>query len=144
MASTSAAEKFLTLQDGRTPAYDTSRNPGIKSVVVFFHGSMAGGFTSPLPSGTPFHTVVRRDTTAFFSHFHPDMATNSEHKLYIAGGSYGYVSTQIIYSSSLDEFPPLDRIVGTLVLTGLTMSIYFFLGLMAYNSPFKILPRIVA
>ncbi|KAH8799294.1 Alpha/Beta hydrolase protein [Flagelloscypha sp. PMI_526] len=182
MASTTTTEQFLTLQDGRTLAYDASGNPSSKSVVLYFHGAMTvgtanpppgnvaqkdvhfiaptlpgWGLTSPRPSGVPFHTVVRRDTTALLSHLHPDMATNSEYKLYISGGSYGSVPTQIIYGSSLDEFPQRDRIVGMLILGGfvplykvpdygkhMTTANYLSIGPVAYNSPFKILPRIAA
>ncbi|KAH8799289.1 hypothetical protein DL96DRAFT_1824410 [Flagelloscypha sp. PMI_526] len=104
------------------------------------------GLSSPRPSGVPFHTIVRRDTPA-------PKAPPSRH----AGGSYGSIPTQVIYGSSLDEFPQRDRIVRVLVLACLvalykvpdygehmTMSTYLSFGPMAYNSPFKILLRIAA
>ncbi|KAJ7286348.1 Alpha/Beta hydrolase protein [Mycena rebaudengoi] len=133
-----STEKFLTLADGRTLAYEDSGDPTSSLVVLFFHGLMgvgsaplalapalvekkahyiaptlAGwGNSSPRPSSMSYAAALTADTTALINHLYPD---TSRLRIYVGGGSYGTVPAQVIYGAPFDVFPLGRHVFGCLI-----------------------------
>ncbi|KAJ7108573.1 Alpha/Beta hydrolase protein [Mycena epipterygia] len=132
------AEKYLTLSDGRTLAYEDVGDASSSLVVIFFHGvfgigsaprvlspvliekkahhitpTLAGwGYSSPRPSSTgslSYAATLASDMTELINHLHPN---TPDLRIYIAGGSYGTIPAQILYGAPFDYFPLGRNIVG--------------------------------
>ncbi|KAJ6470634.1 Alpha/Beta hydrolase protein [Mycena vitilis] len=129
------AEKYLTLADGRTLAYEDVGDPTSSLVVIFLHGAfgigkapnvlspvliekkahhitptLAGwGFSSPRPTSRSYASVLASDMTELINHLHPN---TDDLRIYIAGGSYGSIPAQMIYGAPFDAFPLGRRVVG--------------------------------
>ncbi|KAJ7272605.1 Alpha/Beta hydrolase protein [Mycena haematopus] len=132
------SEKYLTLADGRTLAYDDVGDPSSSLVAIFFHGAfgigtaplalspilieknahyivptLAGwGYSSPRPSSKNYADTLTSDMTELITHLHPNTA---DLRIYISGGSYGTVPAQILYGASFDKFPLGRNIRGCLI-----------------------------
>ncbi|KAG6809718.1 hypothetical protein H0H92_015025 [Tricholoma furcatifolium] len=129
-------EKLIDLPNGRTLAYEDGGNPSSSTVVIFFTGLLSVGTvsrispaldgvhyiaptcpgygnTSPPSPNTPYYTTIAQDTTALLTHLHPD---TSSLKLYISGGSFGTIPTQMLYGAPFDVFPYGRFIKGMLLL----------------------------
>ncbi|KAJ6531625.1 Alpha/Beta hydrolase protein [Mycena vulgaris] len=134
-----STEKYLTLADGRTLAYDDIGNASSSFVVLFFHGlygvgsaspalfspalaeknahyitpTLPGwGNSSPRPSTPSFAVTLASDITELLNHLHPNAA---DLRIYVAGGSYGTVPAQMLYGASFDVFPLGRKISGCLL-----------------------------
>lgn len=133
-------EHILILPDGRQLAYAHNGPTNSRTVVIFFTGLFSVGtapripepcrelgvhWISPTLSGMgnsstrdtsiPYHITLAKDITALLDHFYP---TGDFDTLYIAGGSYGTVPTQMIYGASYDLFPAGRKIAGCLLIAG--------------------------
>ncbi|KAG0704511.1 Alpha/Beta hydrolase protein [Suillus ampliporus] len=134
-------ERFLPLRDGRTLAYEEAGNLSSKTVVLYLHGFFTVGYasetspvllsknvhfvtptlpgwgnTSPPPPSTLYHDCLTSDMTTLLSHLYPD-SNGSDIKLYIAGGSLGTVSAQMLYGAPYDKFP-FGRCISGMLLLG--------------------------
>ncbi|KAJ6558095.1 Alpha/Beta hydrolase protein [Mycena capillaripes] len=133
-----STEKYLTLADGRTLAYEDVGDPSSSLVIIFLHGvfgigaapdvlspvfiekrahhitpTLAGwGYSSPRPTSMSYAAVLTSDMTELITHLHPNTA---DLRIYIAGGSYGTVPAQILYGASFDTFPLGRNIAGCLI-----------------------------
>ncbi|KAJ7167342.1 Alpha/Beta hydrolase protein [Mycena crocata] len=133
-----AVEKYLTLSDGRTLAYQDVGDPSSSFVVLFLHGvfgigsapkilspalvenkahhitpTLAGwGLSSPRPSSMSFTAALTSDMTELMNHLHPD---SRDLRIYVAGGSYGTIPAQMLYGAPFDTFPLGRNIVGCLL-----------------------------
>ncbi|KAI0360012.1 alpha/beta-hydrolase [Trametes cingulata] len=135
-----ANEEYLSLPDGRTLAYSHTGPPDSDILFIWFHGLFSVGDASnpapptqkrnahnisptlpgwgntspPLPGKTFAETVVS-DTHALLRHLRPtyDPATL---RIYIAGGSFGTVPTQIVFGAPYDVFPYGRQIAGMLLM----------------------------
>ncbi|KAJ7439366.1 Alpha/Beta hydrolase protein [Mycena latifolia] len=156
-----ASEKYLTLADGRTLAYEDVGDPSSSLVVIFFHGvfgvgaapsvlspvfiekkahhitpTLAGwGFSSPRPTSKGYAAVLASDMTELINHLHPD---SSDLRIYIGGGSYGTIPAQMLYGASFDTFP-LGRNIYTKSMTWMN---YFSVGPPSRIIPFQALQRL--
>ncbi|KAJ7033713.1 Alpha/Beta hydrolase protein [Mycena alexandri] len=133
-----STEKYLTLADGRTLAYEDAGDPSSSLVVIFFHGffgvgvapsvlspvlidkkahhinpTLAGwGFSSPRPPSIEYRVALTSDMTELINHLHPN---TPDLRIYIAGGSYGTVPAQILYGAPFDIFPLGRNIRGCML-----------------------------
>ncbi|KAG6817074.1 hypothetical protein H0H87_012842 [Tephrocybe sp. NHM501043] len=130
-------EKLLGLPDGRTLAYADGGDPSSSIVVIFFTGLLSVGTvtriapalqakgvhyiaptlpgygnTSPPSHGVSYPVTIASDTSALLHHLH----TDSKLELYISGGSFGTVPTQMLYGSPFEVFPQGRYIKGMLLL----------------------------
>ncbi|KAJ6618902.1 Alpha/Beta hydrolase protein [Mycena sp. CBHHK59/15] len=130
-----ANEKYLTLTDGRTLAYEDVGDQSSSLVILFFHGvfgigsapaslspvfvekrahyiapTLAGwGDSSPRSASMSYAVALTSDMTALIMHLHPN---TSNLRIYVAGGSYGTVPAQILYGAPFDMFPLGRHVVG--------------------------------
>jgi pimeloyl-ACP methyl ester carboxylesterase len=130
-----ASEKYLTLADGRTLAYEDIGDVSSSLVVIFFHGvfgvgssptvlspaliekkahfiapTLAGwGLSSPRPPSMSYTAALASDVTELLKHLHPNTA---DLRIYVAGGSYGSVPAQMLYGAPFDVFPLGRNIAG--------------------------------
>lgn len=134
MSPTASEEKYLTLADGRTLAYDDNGNPSSSTVILFFHGvygvgkatntntvfqergfhyiapTLAGwGLSTPAPRSIPLPARLSADIAELIEHLHP---CDTDLKLYLGGGSYGTVFAQVLYGAPFDIFPLGRRVLG--------------------------------
>ncbi|KAG1755835.1 Alpha/Beta hydrolase protein [Suillus lakei] len=141
---TGSGEILLPLRDGRTLAYEEAGNLSSKTIVLYLHGfftfgdasettpvlfsknvhfitpTLPGwGSTSPPPPSTPYRDCLTSDMTTLLSHLYPD-SNGRDIKLYVAGGSLGTVSAQILYGAPYDKFPFGRCILGVLLLGAIT------------------------
>ncbi|KAJ7778244.1 Alpha/Beta hydrolase protein [Mycena metata] len=133
-----SAEKYLTVTDGRTLAYEDVGDPSSSLVVIFFHGvfgvgaapsvlspvlidkkahhitpTLAGwGCSSPRPTSIEYPVSLLSDMTELINHLHPN---TPDLRIYIAGGSYGTVPAQILYGAPFDVFPLGKNIRGCML-----------------------------
>ncbi|KAJ8468176.1 hypothetical protein ONZ51_g9798 [Trametes cubensis] len=139
-APTSSMEEVLKLPDGRTLAYSHSGPSDSKLVLIWFHGlfsvgdaanppkpirernalfiapTLPGwGNTSPTLPGKTFAETVVSDTLALLEHLRPQ-PSNDSLRIYVAGGSFGTVPTQIVFGAPYDRFPYGRHIVGMLLM----------------------------
>ncbi|KAJ7355728.1 Alpha/Beta hydrolase protein [Mycena albidolilacea] len=132
-------EKYLTLADGRTLAYEDVGDPSSSLVVIFLHGvfgvgaapvgplspifieknahhitpTLAGwGYSSPRTSSKSYVDTLTSDMTELITHLHPDTANLH---IYISGGSYGSIPAQMLYGAPFDKFPLGRNIRGCLL-----------------------------
>ncbi|KAK7044739.1 AB hydrolase-1 domain-containing protein [Favolaschia claudopus] len=140
-----SVEKYLTLSDGRTLAYEDVGDSSSNLVVIFFHGvfgygsapgpgllspvhvaknvhniapTLPGwGCSSPRNPSKTFRETLISDTTELITHLHPNTA---DLRIYISGGSYGTIAAQMIYGAPFDEFPLGRKIKGCLLLAPLS------------------------
>ncbi|KAI0661594.1 Alpha/Beta hydrolase protein [Cubamyces menziesii] len=133
-------EEVLKLPDGRTLAYSHSGPSDSKLVLIWFHGlfsvgdaanppkpirernalfiapTLPGwGNTSPTLPGKTFAETVVSDTLALLEHLRPQ-PSNDSLRIYVAGGSFGTVPTQIVFGAPYDRFPYGRHIVGMLLM----------------------------
>ncbi|KAG6854951.1 hypothetical protein C0991_009774 [Blastosporella zonata] len=133
-----AAEKLLDLPGGRTLAYEDGGDTTSSIVVVFLTGLLSVGTvtriapalqakgvhyvaptlpgygnTSPPSRNVLYATTIARDMSALLNHLHPD----AELELYISGGSFGTVPTQMLYGAPFDLFPQ-GRYIKAMLLLG--------------------------
>ncbi|KAJ6595903.1 Alpha/Beta hydrolase protein [Mycena vulgaris] len=132
------SEKYLTLADGRTLAYEDVGDTSSSLIVLFFHGvfgvgsaptalspvlvetrahhitpTLAGwGLSSPRPSSMSYPAALASDMTELINHLHPN---SPDLRIYIAGGSYGSIAAQMLYGAPFDVFPLGRNIVGCLL-----------------------------
>ncbi|KAJ7185679.1 Alpha/Beta hydrolase protein, partial [Mycena filopes] len=133
-----ATEKYLTLTDGRTLAYEDIGDPSSSLVVIFFHGAfgvgaapnvlshvlidkkahhitptLAGwGYSSPRPTSIRYRVALASDMTELITHLHPNTA---DLRIYVAGGSYGTIPAQMLYGAPFDVFPLGRNIRGCML-----------------------------
>jgi hypothetical protein len=133
-----SSEKFLTLPDGRTLAYEDSGDASSPLIVLFFHGAFGVGYapaalapalvqkrahyiaptlagwgnSSPHPSSLSYQAALAADITALITHLHPD---TSDLRIYIGGGSFGSVPAQMLYGAPFDAFPLGRNIVQCII-----------------------------
>ncbi|KAJ7681750.1 Alpha/Beta hydrolase protein [Mycena rosella] len=131
-------EKYLTLADGRTLAYDDTGDASSSFLVLYFHGvfgigsapkvlspvlvennahyitpTLAGwGYSSPRPTSKSYAAVLASDMTELINYLHPNAP---DLRIYIAGGSFGTVPAQMLYGAPFDVFPLGRRIAGCLI-----------------------------
>lgn len=72
------------------------------------------GNTSPPPPSAFYVDCLAGDMTALLDHLYPDRGRAIT--LYVAGGSFGTVPTQILYGAPYDKFPYGRCIVGVLLM----------------------------
>ncbi|KAI1797277.1 Alpha/Beta hydrolase protein [Ganoderma leucocontextum] len=135
-------EDTLALPDGRTVAYSHSGPHDSQIVVLWYHGlfsvgdasnpsqpirarnarwiapTLPGwGNTSSLAHGTSFPETVVADTRAILDHLYPahDTATSTM-RIYVAGGSFGTCSAQVIFGAPYDKFPFGRHVVAVMLL----------------------------
>ncbi|KAF7360275.1 AB hydrolase-1 domain-containing protein [Mycena venus] len=134
-----ATEKYLTLSDGRTLAYEDVGDPSSSLLVIFLHGvfgvgtapvvlspvfiekrahhitpTLAGwGESSPHSPSKSYVDALTSDMTELITHLHPNTA---DLRIYISGGSYGSVPAQMLYGAPFDKFPLGRNIAGCLLL----------------------------
>ena len=173
MVDSSAHESMLALPGGRTLAYATSGNASSTTVLLYFHGSFTvgetsrvsrtiasknvhyvcptlpgWGNTSPPPPSISYVDCLAGDMTALLDHLYPERGRDI--KLYLSGGSFGTVPTQILYGAPYDKFPYGRCIVGVLLMgaatpfryhkdyaTHMTWSNYVMVGPVRQWLPFK-------
>ena len=129
---------LLTLDSGRVVAYEQDGDLKSNRVLLFFAGIFSIGsikytfpvvkenglhhiaFTlpgwgdaSPVPPSSTFAQTLIGDVTALFDHLYTD---TSNLKIYVVGGSFGSVPTQIIYGAQFDVFPLGRNVAGMMVL----------------------------
>lgn len=63
----------------------------------------------------PYQVALARDMTALLAHLYP---TSPYDAIYVGGGSYGTVQSQILYGASYELFPPGRKIIGCILLAG--------------------------
>jgi pimeloyl-ACP methyl ester carboxylesterase len=179
-ANNSSGEQCLALSGGRTLAYEEAGNTSSKTVLLYLHGSftvgdasktspvllrknihfitptMPGwGNTSPPPPSTSYNDCLISDMTTLLSHHYPD-SNGHDIKLYIAGGSFGTVPTQILYGAPYDKFPFGRCIAGVLLMGALspfryhkdyakcmTWGNYIGVGPVRFYVPFNLIGRLV-
>lgn len=176
----STEDRFLPLRDGRTLVYAEAGNPSSKTVVLYMHGfftvgdasqtsqallnknvhfitpTLPGwGNTSPPPPSIPFRDCLTSDMTALLSHLYPDF-NGRNIKLYLAGGSLGTVSAQILYGAPYDKFP-FGRCISGMLLLGafspfryhkdyakhMTWTQYVSPGPIWYYTPFNLISHLI-
>jgi pimeloyl-ACP methyl ester carboxylesterase len=139
-----SSERYLALTGGRTLAYAEAGNISSKTIVLYLHGSFTvgdaskvspvllkknihfisptlpgwGNTSGPLPS-TSYNDCLTSDMVALLSHHYPDF-NGHDIKLYLAGGSFGTVSAQILYGAPYDKFPFGRCISGVLLMGALS------------------------
>ncbi|KAI0347353.1 alpha/beta-hydrolase [Trametopsis cervina] len=174
---TATQEKSLDLGDGLTLAYEEIGYPSSSEVVIFFHGVLSVGMaseippafearhihfiaptlpgwgnSSPVPRGVEYHDYLYRCIDALLRHLHPD---KDDLRLYISGGSFGTVVSQIIYGAPYDKFPYGRQIVAMLLIApfspphhhkefnkSLSLSNWIAVGTPAKVIPFKLFFRL--
>lgn len=170
-------EKTLDLGDGLSLAYEETGDSTSSTVVVFFHGvfgvgraaklspvlesrgvhfiapTLPGwGNSSPVPKNSTYHDYLYHSITALLCHLHPSV---DDLRIYLAGGSFGTVVTQILYGAPYDHFPYGRHIIAVLLLAPfspphahkefnqcLTWSNSLMIGSPAKIIPFNIVPRL--
>ncbi|KAJ7216527.1 Alpha/Beta hydrolase protein [Mycena pura] len=131
-------EKYLTLADGRTLAYEDAGDASSSLLVISFHGlfsvgsvpailspvfvekkvhyiapTLPGwGYSSPRPSSTSYSAALASDMMELINHLHPNV---HDLRIYVSGGSYGSVPAQMLYGAPFDVFPLGRHIVGCLL-----------------------------
>jgi len=133
---------LLTLDSGRVIAYEQDGDPKSNRVLLFFAGIFSIGsikysfpvvkekglhhiaFTlpgwgdaSPVPPSSTFAKTLIDDITALFNHLYADTRNL---RIYVVGGSFGSVPTQIIYGASFDVFPLGRNVAGMMLLAPLS------------------------
>ncbi|KAG6919156.1 hypothetical protein DXG01_008963 [Tephrocybe rancida] len=134
----SSREQLLDLPNGRLLAYEHAGDLSSSTIVIFFSGLLSVGTvarlapaleakgvhyiaptlpgygnTNPPSPGTSYSTTIAGDISALLNHLHPD----SELELYISGGSFGTVPTQMLYGAPFEVFPQ-GRYIKRMLLLG--------------------------
>jgi len=129
---------LLTLDSGRVVAYEQDGDLKSDRVLLFFAGIFSIGsikytfpvvkekglhhiaFTlpgwgdaSPVPLSSTFAQTLIGDVTGLFDHLYTD---TSNLEIYVVGGSFGSVPTQIIYGASFEAFPLGRNVAGMMIL----------------------------
>jgi hypothetical protein len=129
---------LLSLDSGRVVAYEQDGDPQSNRVLLFFAGifvvgsiqhsypvvkeqglhhiavTLPGwGNATPVPPSSTFAKTLIGDITALFDHLYAD---TSDLKIYVVGGSFGSVPTQIIYGAPFDVFPLGRNVAGMMLL----------------------------
>ncbi|KAJ3483262.1 hypothetical protein NLI96_g6442 [Meripilus lineatus] len=141
MTQLSDDEKYLQLPGDRQLAYAESGYTDSLDVIIFFHGAFGigtahkyrspppvfeekrvhyvaptlpgWGKSSPTPKSQSFREYLYEVITTLIHHLHPD---TTGLRLYISGGSFGSVVSQILYGAPYDLFPLGRQIAGLLLL----------------------------
>ena len=133
---------LLTLDSGRVVAYEQDGDPQSNRVLLFLAGIFAigsirhslpvvkekglhhialtlpgWGDASPVPPSSTFAQTILSDVTALFDHLYAD---TSSLNIYVVGGSFGTVPTQIIYGAPFDVFPLGRNVAGMMLLAPLS------------------------
>lgn len=135
-------EHILHLPCARQLAYAHNGPPTSRTIVIFFTGLMSVGSAPdvPLPCRRigahwiaptlpgmgnssirdltePYHVALSKDIAALLRHLYPTSAFDT---IYLAGGSYGSVQAQMLYGASYEVFPPGRKIVGCILIAGIS------------------------
>lgn len=173
-----ANEHLLKLTGGGVLAYAHGGNENSKDLVIYFHGAFGVGAldstplpvleerqvrclnptlpgwgeSTPTPPDTAFHIYLYQIMTELINHLYSD-TTNL--RIYLSGGSFGTVISQMLYGAPYDQFPLGHNIVGMLLLAPfspphvhhgfnqcLSFPNYLMVGAPGRYLPFKLVPRL--
>lgn len=139
-ATKGAVEHILPLSNNRHIAYTHNGPVTSRTVVIFFHGLFSVGSAHRIPApcqelgvhwiaptlpgmgnsstrdpSIPYHVTLAKDITALLAYLYP---TDDFDTLYLLGGSFGTVPTQMLYGASYELFPPGRKIAASVLVAG--------------------------